>query len=114
MATKSDFKGAVASGADRHFSANDTPTDTATPTVEESVIKTTTEPPTNTLEPEKGKYSELFETFKQKPDELPGRNISFYLENSVVNAILTRAKELNVSRSKLVGQLLKQVLLQEE
>ena len=91
MANKKGFKDA---GADLFFSASDAPA--------EAAIRMEDEPE------EGGRYAEILSNIK--PDELPGGNCTFYLERKIIDSILLTAKEMGISRSKLVNRILAQVL----
>ena len=114
MADKKGLKGAVAAGVNSFFSENDQQNTTAI--IEEPIRnEATKEPPAENIKPTKkvGKYADILNSIR-KPDELPGANITFYMDNELIKAVLDTAKEMNVSRSKLVSKILRQVLLEEE
>ena len=108
MANEKDFKGA---GGDLFFSANDTPPESTpekTPAKEEAAISADKPKKAKTK-----KYADILESIKQ-PDELPGANITFYLEKEVIDAIIRTSNEMNISRSKLINKLLKKILLGDD
>jgi len=110
----SDKKGFKKAGADLLFSANDQQYKDDAVVVEkpvkEEIITVNTDKPKKTRT---SKYADILDKIK-RPDELPGENMTFYLEKEIITAIINTANEMNVSRSKLINKILKQVLLGEE
>jgi len=95
MANKKGFKNA---GADLFFSASDAP---------EQIAKTK-----NTRFNNSDKYANILSNIKTQ-DKTPGANCTFYLDKKTIDALMYTAKEMGISRSKLVNRILLQVLAEE-
>ena len=117
MANKKGFKD---TGADLFFSANDATQEDKENNVAgiesesgEKIIIEDIPKNTDKGKPKGKKYAAILESIKQ-PEELPGSNITFYLETEIIDAVINTSRKMNVSRSRLVNKILKQVLLAEE
>lgn len=102
MATKKRFND---TDLDLHFSLNDAPK------AEKEGISADTPADAAPQKREAAtKYADILDSIKTI-GELHGTSMSFYLDNETRDAVLSASKEMNVSRSKLVNQILKQILL---
>jgi nicotinate-nucleotide pyrophosphorylase len=108
MAKKS-FKDSI-QGADKLFSMND-PIETETQTATEQATQNMAEenPEINILD--NIKTDTLDNILVNIKEEQKGKNYTFYLSSEVAAAITLIAKNNNISNSKLVDNILKQVLL---
>jgi hypothetical protein len=110
MADKKTFASVrSAAGSNLHFSANDPPAPTEQ--VNEIISPTltdTTEIPAD-IAPPKINYDNLLEILKE-PEDIPCKNVSFYLETDIIKTLNGIAKKTGISRSKIVNKFLRQLL----
>ena len=104
---KKSFKNNIA-GADKLFSANDK-TEIETENTDDINILDNIK--ANTLT--NTKVNILDNILTNIREEPKGKNYTFYLSNEVATAVITTAKNNNISNSKLVDTILKQILLEE-
>jgi len=97
----------VDAGSDSLFSAND---QAAAPDPTPEVKNDTA--PVKAKRAKSNKYADILDNIK-KSEELPGGNVTFYLDHDIITAVLKTSKELGISRSKMVNKILRQVLLDD-
>jgi len=102
---KKNFKDNI-QGADKLFSVNDI---TETEMSENNAVEINNDQNANILT--NTKTNILTNILTNIREETKGKNYTFYLSNEVALAVIDTAKKNNISNSKLVDNILKQVLL---